>query len=189
MSDAFQELLLKEKLKQAETEAALRKELSANELEYRDLVKRLKNYNVQQSLSKKRKDSWKGKIVDPSQKGYVANAYPWSFEGLIGGIPQNNVELKLVGYIVKDMRLYPHILIFKNMKIPKIVGYQASPYMDAPIPFGSYREAEIYLEQMHLDSTDLEFVAVTALALEPPPGYPRPNKLIVTDKKDLKNNL
>lgn len=189
MSDAFQELLIKEKLLREEAEARARKELSQNELEYMDLVKRLKDINLKKSLSKKRKDAWTGKIVDPSQKGYIANAYPWSFEGLIGGIPQDNIELKLVGYIVKDMRLYPHILIFKNMKIPKIAGYQASPYMDAPVPFKSYREAEIYLEKMHLDSTDLEFVAVTALALEPPPGYPRPNKLIVTDKKHFKNDL
>lgn len=154
--------------------------------EYSEYVEKAKQL-LAKRLSQPRKKTSFPRFLEPGDKGFVENRgdYPWSAEAFFAGIPRD-VSIDLLGFVIYDRRTSPHLMIFKNQKVVLTHGFK--PVLnEAPIPFESIRDAEIYLEKLHLSEDQRSFFEISALAFSPPPGHPRPDTLIFDSKKEIKN--
>lgn len=127
-----------------------------------------------------------GKIIEPGDKGFNENIiYPWTLPGEAAGYEQKNISIEIHGFVVLDRRASPHLMVFKNAKVPMIQNFHP-PLSEEPKPFESYWEAKEYIEKLHLSTDQERYLEVSALAPDPGFGRPKPDTLIMTTKKDLK---
>lgn len=151
--------------------------------DYKKYAQQLRNNLLYQKMLPRRKEKWKGPIIEPGNKGYNEKmAYPWSLEGKVAGIPQKNISIDLYGWIIMDRRTSPHTMIWKNHEAKLVHGFRPC-LAEQPKPFESYQEAEMYIKKMHLSMEEKDFVEICALAQKPLPGHPAPNKLILSKKE------
>jgi len=154
--------------------------------EYEEYVKTAKEM-MDRRLSAPRRKTKFVPFLEPGDKGFIENRsdYPWSVENYFANRPKE-VSIDLLGFVINDRRTSPHVMIFKNHKAVMSHGFKP-PLDSPPIPFESVKEAQMYIEKMHLSKDQEEFVEISALAFNPPPGSPRPDTLIFDSKKEMDN--
>ena len=154
--------------------------------EYEDHVKTAKEMLLRASSAPRRKKSFVP-FLEPGDKGFIENRmdYPWSVENYFAQIPKG-VSIDLLGFIINDRRTTPHVMIFRNYKVELTLGFKPV-FSSPPIPFESIKEAQMYIDKMHLSKDQEDFLEISALAYKPPPGHPRPDTLIFDSKKEMNN--